>query len=169
MSTRLFNLPLGSRFRYVDNPDRTYVLLDRGGPGLVADAMVSETPKAFQGLYSAAESREEFETMLVDFVPVHESQAAASEAAKVLRVITSYSDLRRAEKECGADERIASNLSFLLVLRRGADSRDEFAKAAMQALLARRFTQDERGRPFVEWVAELAYEVADELLKVRES
>ena len=165
MNTRLFDLPLGSRFRYVGTPDRTYVLLDRAGPGLVADAMASATPKAFQGLYSAAESREEFEALRVEFVPAQQDQEAASKPAKAPRFIASYGDLRRAEKECGADEQVTSNLSFLLVLRRGADSRDEFAKAAMQALLARQFTKDERGRPFVEWVAELA----DELLKVRES
>ena len=42
--------------------------------------------------------------------------------------------------------------------------RDHFAGLAMQGLLARAFTKDE----FVDWVAELSYEIADEMLRVRE-
>ncbi|PJO37566.1 hypothetical protein CTI10_015555 [Delftia acidovorans] len=46
--------------------------------------------------------------------------------------------------------------------------RDHFAGLAMQGLLARAFTKDEKGRPFVEWVAEFSYEIADEMLRARE-
>lgn len=46
--------------------------------------------------------------------------------------------------------------------------RDHFAGLAMQGLLARAFTKDEKGRPFVEWVTEFSYEIADEMLRVRE-
>lgn len=66
---KLIDLPLGSRFRYVAHPDRTYVLLDCGGCGLVGDEP-GDARRVFQGLYSAAESRAEFESMLVEFVPV---------------------------------------------------------------------------------------------------
>lgn len=50
----------------------------------------------------------------------------------------------------------------------GMTLRDYFAVQAAQGLLARSFTKDERGRPFVEWVAEFSYELADELLRARE-
>ncbi|AEF89674.1 hypothetical protein DelCs14_2662 [Delftia sp. Cs1-4] len=46
--------------------------------------------------------------------------------------------------------------------------RDHFAGLAMQGLLARAFTKDEKDRPFVEWVAEFSYEIADEMLRARE-
>ncbi len=46
---------------------------------------------------------------------------------------------------------------------------DQFAMAAMQGLLARKLTQDERGRPFVEWVVELSFEVATAMMKAREA
>lgn len=45
--------------------------------------------------------------------------------------------------------------------------RDQFAMAAMQGLVARQFTKDEKDRPFVEWVAAFSYEMADEMLKAR--
>lgn len=46
--------------------------------------------------------------------------------------------------------------------------RDHFAGLAMQGLLARAFTKDEKDRPFVEWVGEFSYEIADEMLRARE-
>lgn len=52
--------------------------------------------------------------------------------------------------------------------QQGMDLRDYFAAKAMQGLLARAFTQDERGRPFVEWVAEFSYEIAETMLAERE-
>lgn len=70
---KLFDLPLGSRFRYIKPAvAKTYVLLDRGGCGLVADAPNIDQARAFQGLYSAAESPEEFSSLEVEFVPVVE-------------------------------------------------------------------------------------------------
>lgn len=46
-------------------------------------------------------------------------------------------------------------------------TRDEIAIRAMQGLLARPFTKDERGRPFIEWVADVSYEMADAMLEAR--
>jgi hypothetical protein len=48
------------------------VLLDRGACGLVADAPRDDTPKQFQGMYSAADSVSECRELLVEFVPVQE-------------------------------------------------------------------------------------------------
>lgn len=48
-----------------------------------------------------------------------------------------------------------------------SDLRDDIAMAAMQGLLARPFTKDEAGRPFVEWVAAVSYEIADEMIAAR--
>lgn len=47
--------------------------------------------------------------------------------------------------------------------------RDHFAGLAMQGLLARAFTKDEKDRPFVEWVAEFSYEIADQMIRARET
>lgn len=69
---KLFNMPLGVRFRYAECPDRTFVLLSYGGNGLVADAPIGPARSPLQGLYSAAESREEFEGLEVEYVPVTE-------------------------------------------------------------------------------------------------
>lgn len=76
MSThRLFDLPLGSWFRYVGKP-ATYVFLGHQDSGLVGDApdrCRRITPdRLFQGLYSAAESRAEFEALMVEHVQAHE-------------------------------------------------------------------------------------------------
>ena len=49
----------------------------------------------------------------------------------------------------------------------GMTLRDYFAAKAMHGLVARTHTKDESGRPFVEWVAELSYELADAMLKAR--
>lgn len=68
---KLFELPLGSRFRY-SGRERTYVLLDRGGSGLVAHAPTGPLQDVLQGVFSAAESPEEFRSMEVEFVPVVE-------------------------------------------------------------------------------------------------
>lgn len=46
-------------------------------------------------------------------------------------------------------------------------TRDEIAIRAMQGLLARPFTKDERGRPFIEWVSSVSYEMADAMLEAR--
>jgi hypothetical protein len=84
---KLFNLPLGSRFRYLNcvKERRTYVLLGRGECGLVGDAPANNAGRVFQGLYSAAESREEFENMLVEFVPVCEAGPALLAALVMVR------------------------------------------------------------------------------------
>lgn len=50
----------------------------------------------------------------------------------------------------------------------GMSLRDYLAAKAMQGLLARQFTKDERGRPFVEWVADFSFEMADAMLSARE-
>jgi hypothetical protein len=70
---RLFDLPLGSRFRYVGHPNSTYVLLSYAESGLVADAPLNSTRRPLQGMYSAAESRTEFEALMVELVPVAEA------------------------------------------------------------------------------------------------
>jgi hypothetical protein len=72
MTIKLFDLPLGSRFRYPGR-ERVYVLLDRGACGLVADAPRDDTPKQFQGMYSAADSVSECRELMVEFVPVQET------------------------------------------------------------------------------------------------
>lgn len=70
---RLFDLPLGSRFRYQGKPT-VYVLLSYADSGLVGDNPHNEgLRRPFQGLYSAAESRAEFEALMVEFVPVVEA------------------------------------------------------------------------------------------------
>lgn len=84
---KLFELPLGSRFRYLDSgaERRTYVLLGLGDCGLVGDAPENKVGRVFQGLYSAAESRQEFMDMLVEFIPVCEAGPALLEALVMVR------------------------------------------------------------------------------------
>jgi hypothetical protein len=78
---RLFDLPLGSRFRYQGKPD-VYVLLSYADFGLVGDNPQNEgMRRPFQGLYSAAESRAEFEALMVEFVPVVEATGQEASAA----------------------------------------------------------------------------------------
>lgn len=79
---KLFELPLGSRFRYVGKP-RVYVLLDRADNGLVGDEVNDIQAKVWQGLYSAADSHEEFREMLVEFVPVEAERPAPGEPASI--------------------------------------------------------------------------------------
>lgn len=81
---RLFDLPLGSRFRYVEHPEpeNTYVFLGHDGSGLVGDAPTDASRRPFQGLYSAAESRAEFEAMVVEVVPVVEAAPIAAHIAE---------------------------------------------------------------------------------------
>lgn len=72
---RLFDLPLGSLFRYADPANRrTYVLLGRSDRGLVGDAP-DESAQRTQGMYSAAESSSDFREMLVELVDVTYEQA----------------------------------------------------------------------------------------------
>lgn len=74
---KLFGLPLGSRFRYPGNT-RVYVLLQRFDSGLVADEPNEAEPKAWQGMYSAAETPDEFRELLVELVPVTSVKATGS-------------------------------------------------------------------------------------------
>lgn len=75
---RLFELPLGSRFRYAHPAvKKSYVLLNRFDCGLVADAPNNEQGRVFQGLYSAADSPDEFRQLMVEFVPVQEVTSSA--------------------------------------------------------------------------------------------
>ena len=74
MQARLFNVPLGTRFQYLDDmaQGKTFVLLSHEDCGLVADfipvSWPSESRMHLQGLYSAAESRTEYETMQVEVI-----------------------------------------------------------------------------------------------------
>ena len=79
MTTKLFDLPLGARFRYaqMEGTKAAYILLDRGDNGRVALVVDDTSPAAFQGVYSAAETPEEFRKMMVEFVPVQEVQPIA--------------------------------------------------------------------------------------------
>jgi hypothetical protein len=93
------------------------------------------------------------------------------------RSITSYGDLRRAEKECAREDVVETNVGFLLALSRNADGRDVLAKAAMQGLCAN------PGGPFqanghngwaivnctVDDIANTAYDIADAMLKARDA
>ena len=45
--------------------------------------------------------------------------------------------------------------------------RDVFARTAIESLLTRPFTKDEKGRPFLDWVSDAAYELADNMLAER--
>lgn len=81
------------------------------------------------------------------------------------RNVTSYSELRRAEKECDPGEMVLTNVGFLLALRKGSDSRDDFAKAAVKGICAH---PDTWGLG-VKQIAESSYEVADAMLKAREA
>jgi hypothetical protein len=65
-------MPLGSRFRYPLNNDRTYVLLDKGDCGTIAHAPESWERWPAQGVFTAAPNRAAFVTMRVRFVPVQE-------------------------------------------------------------------------------------------------
>ena len=51
---RLIDLPLGSRFKYLLDPSRSYVLLDKSGAGMVETA----GPSGLRGVYAAASSPE---------------------------------------------------------------------------------------------------------------
>ena len=82
------------------------------------------------------------------------------------RTILSYADLRRAERECAPDQTVATNIGFLLALRRGSDHRDEFATAALQGLCAH---PDTWALPSEDAIAEKAYELADAMLRAREA
>lgn len=66
---KLIDLPRGSLFRYLGRPG-VYVLLDSSGNGLVGDAPSKNGERRFQGLYSATETRAEFESIDVEFMPV---------------------------------------------------------------------------------------------------
>lgn len=78
---RLFDLPLGSRFRYTGKPT-VYVLLSYADFGLVGDSPSNEgMRRPFQGIYSAAESRAEFEGLMVEFVPVVEATGQEGRSA----------------------------------------------------------------------------------------
>ncbi len=69
---KLCELPLGSWFRYPGHRG-IYVLLDRGGAGLVASANVENHSKwVGQSICSAADSAVAFREMLVELVPVKE-------------------------------------------------------------------------------------------------
>lgn len=71
---RLFDLQIGTRFRYAahsSEQDRVYVLIDKGACGLIVDEPAPLTKERWiQGAYSAADSSVEFREMLVYEVEV---------------------------------------------------------------------------------------------------
>lgn len=69
ITRKLIDLPRGSLFRYRGSPG-VYVLLDISDNGLVGDAPSKNGERKFQGLYSATETRAEFESIEVEFLPV---------------------------------------------------------------------------------------------------
>ncbi|MCY1170275.1 hypothetical protein D9M73_103390 [compost metagenome] len=87
-------------------------------------------------------------------------------------VVLSYADIRRVEKEVTAGAPVQTNLGFLQASRKGADGRDGFAKAAMQAIYSRL-----GGSPMVmsnhdgalTEIAAAAYAMAEAMMKARES
>lgn len=98
---RLFDLPLGSWFRYVDTkPTDTYVFLGHEDCGLVGDSPDRCKPvrgaRLLQGLYSAAESRREFEALIVEAVPLHEVQETlpAADVIAALRELVAVKQMR---------------------------------------------------------------------------
>jgi hypothetical protein len=74
MKVKLFDMPLGSRFRYDNGATRVYILIDYADNGKICDAPIGHerNQNRVQGLYSAAESMQEFREMMVEFVPVAE-------------------------------------------------------------------------------------------------
>lgn len=63
---KLFDAPLGTRFRYIGK-ETIYVLLGHHGAGLIGDVIKPQkVGRQFQGVYSAFESRQEFEVAEVD-------------------------------------------------------------------------------------------------------
>jgi len=78
--------------------------------------------------------------------------------------ITSYGDLRAAEKTGTRDTVVTSNLGFLIALRGNADARDRLAEAAMQGILGGRWP-DSNDRAEI---ARRAYAMADAMLNERE-
>lgn len=77
-TARLFDLPYGTRFRYVGKP-RVYVFLGHEGSGLIADYMPFSPGqrRALQGAYSASETRAKFERLEVEVVEHVEPLAVA--------------------------------------------------------------------------------------------
>lgn len=69
MTCKLFDLPLGSRFRYLSDNKKTYVLISYENCGTIADAPDGMEHRN-QRLYSAAMSRVTFHSVKVEFVPV---------------------------------------------------------------------------------------------------
>lgn len=77
----LYDLPLGSRFRYVLQGvvrSPVYVLLSYEDYGLIADEPSETMKRPFQGIYSAAESRAGFVALRVELVNVREVEGGAS-------------------------------------------------------------------------------------------
>lgn len=62
---RLSLLPLGTRFKYRLTDDTQFVLLDKGGCGLIAP-WIGIRGNRFDSIYSAAESEKEFELLEVE-------------------------------------------------------------------------------------------------------
>lgn len=83
MLRRLFDLPLGARFRYQGHP-RVHVLLSYANCGLVGVLPNNEGQRQSIVLCLAADSRAEFEALMVEFVPVVES-AVRDELLEALR------------------------------------------------------------------------------------
>lgn len=81
---RLFDLPLGARFRYAGK-SKVYVFLSRANCGLIGEPV--DDPDAYgrrklQPLYAAG-TRAEFEALMVEFVPVIEGDAIKQKSADV--------------------------------------------------------------------------------------
>ena len=67
---KLFDLPLGTWFKYPGTPGGPYVFLSRDGAGLVCDPPKPGADRVFQGVYSAADSPVQFRELMVEVVAV---------------------------------------------------------------------------------------------------
>lgn len=85
---RLFDLPLGSRFSYVEHPEHVYVLLDRVGSGKVAMAPSGPDAWVAQGIFSAHDSPAQFRALMVNFVPVVPSEQMVKALERADQFIT---------------------------------------------------------------------------------
>lgn len=84
------------------------------------------------------------------------------------RMINGYAALRRAEDDkCPSEEVVETNIGFLIAMRKGSDDRDGYAKAALPALISVCTRDDRNGASYPDYVARLAYEMADAMLKAR--
>jgi len=84
LAMKLFDAPLGTRFRYIGR-NHVYVLLDRAECGLIADAVEPSADRRFQGAYSVADSHEKFRELIVEVELKRQGPLTQDEAAALFK------------------------------------------------------------------------------------